>query len=144
MTMKSDQIDPIADHLAQTRKQAGRSLFLVAALDAAHVLTAFSTASSDKLTAPTVVGGLILNIALIWVLVWAGKGVMGGARTTAALCIVGFVGFGLLIALSMALANGYDVPIGLSIVQFLLLASVLGSLYSVLRLWVSTIKHNQN
>ena len=139
MTMEPDQMEPIADHLAHIRKCAGRSLFLVAALDAAHVLAAFSSASPEKLTAPTVVGGIALNIALIWVLVWAGRGVMRGRRITAALCIVGFVGFGLLMALSMAIANGYDAPIGLSIVQFLLLVSAFGSLYFVLRLWVSTI-----
>lgn len=122
------------------QRTAGRSLLSVAVLDAAHVLTAFLSSSPEKLTAPTLVGVIAMNIALVWALVWAGKGVTRGVRIAAALGILGFMGLGFPVALAMALANGYDAALALTIVQILLLVSVFMSLFLVVRLWLVTIQ----
>ena len=122
------------DRRTRVRLSAGRSLFAVAGLDAAHVVVAILRAPAERLTPSNIIPGIILNVVLIGLLVWIARGLMRGERIKTALGVLSFVGIGLVVALSMALGNGYDASAGLMIIQLLLAASVFGSFALVFRL----------
>jgi hypothetical protein len=88
-------------------KWASRSLLLFAAADVCHVGAAVVLASPEKRTVFSVVGALVLNVALVALIVWIAVGVRQGRRLVGGLALVGTFGAMALCAVVISTTAGY-------------------------------------
>jgi hypothetical protein len=135
MTVAKDEL-----HESTANGRAAGSLYVVAVMDAVHVLAANLTAMPEKRTFWVVFGVLVLNAAVIGLLIWLGSSVRHGRRIAGAVALLSFMVFGAALALVTSLVRGYSGTWGLMVVQLLFVGAILCACVLVLRTWVASVR----